>query len=165
MKIFTRNTAKKAGFLLLSIALAYSCAGKKKQNEALPEHYAISVGVVGSTQGEVWIKKRDSTLHVIAPPSTAEGGFEMAELSPNKKFVLLTAPLGDGGYAWVYNIQDGILYEIEGGFGLGDMGWLADSRVMLHQGCVLASQCKKMESISNTTPWMLKVTEDLGKYE
>lgn len=80
-----------------------------------------------------------------------------------QKILLLTAPLGDGGEAWVYNVKDGKLHKIEGGFGLGEMGWLEDSRIMLHQGCVLATHCKKLESVNNKTPWLVEVTEDLGK--
>jgi hypothetical protein len=135
-----------------------------RDDESASAH-ATAVGLVGSPQGEVWIKKQDSTLHTIVAPKTAEGIFETAEMSPNKKFVLLTAPLGDFGEVWVYNVKDGKLYEIEGGFGLGEMGWLKDSRIMLHQGCVLATHCKKLESVNNKTPWTLKVTEDLGKYD
>lgn len=133
-----------------------------RDDESASAH-AIAVGLVGSPQGEVWIKKQDSTLHTIVVPKTANGIFETAELSPNKKFVLLTAPLGDFGETWVYNVKDGKLYEIEGGFGLGEMGWLEDNRIMLHQGCVLATQCKKLESINNKTPWLVEVTEDLSK--
>ncbi|MCX2678926.1 hypothetical protein OOZ15_03145 [Galbibacter sp. EGI 63066] len=135
-----------------------------RDDESASAH-AIAVGLVGSPQGEVWIKRQDSTLHTIVTPDTAEGIFETADLSPNKKFVLLTAPLGDFGEAWVYNVKDGKLHKIEGGFGLGEMGWLEDSRIMLHQGCVLATYCKKLESVNNTTPWVLEVTEDLGKQD
>lgn len=160
MKTLTHNTIKKTIFLLCGIVLVYGCAEKKETD---PSAHAIAVGLVGSPQGEVWIKKQDSTLHTIAPPNNADGIFETAELSPNKRFVLLTAPLGDGGEAWVYNVKDGKLHEIDGGFGLGKMGWLEDSRIMLHQGCVLATHCKKLESVNNKSPWLVEVTEDLGK--
>ncbi|QTY28202.1 hypothetical protein [Flavobacterium sp. CS20] len=160
MKIPIQNTIKKALIHIFSIVLIISCVENKKIDKSA---LAVAVGLVGSSQGEVWIKKQDSTLHTIVVPKTANGIFETAELSPNKKFVLLTAPLGDFGEAWVYNVKDGKLYEIEGGFGLGEMGWLKDNRIMLHQGCVLATHCKKLESINNKTPWLVEVTEDLSK--
>ncbi len=160
METLTLNTIKKTVCLLCGILLIHGCTEKKSDD---PSAHAESVGLVGSPQGEVWIKKQDSTLHTIVAPNNADGIFETAELSPNKRFVLLTAPLGDGGEAWVYNVKDDKLHKIEGGFGLGEMGWLEDSRIMLHQGCVLATYCKKLESVNNKSPWQVEVTEDLGK--
>tara|TARA_R110000850_G_scaffold182360_1_gene307768 strand:+ start:19048 stop:19548 length:501 start_codon:yes stop_codon:yes gene_type:complete len=163
IKTLTFNSIKKSIFLLFAVAIAMVCGCADKKSTDDPSAFAESIGMVGSPQGEVWIKKQDSTLDTIAAPGTANSVFETAELSPNKKFVLLTAPLGDGGEAWVYNVKDGKLHEIDGGFGLGDMGWMEDNRIMLHQGCVMAVYCLKLESVNNTTPWVLEITEDLGK--
>lgn len=157
IKTLSGNSIKKVLLLFTGILLVFGCTGNKNND------LAESVGLVGSPQGEVWIKKQDGTYDTIAAPATADGVFESAELSPNKEFVLLTAPIGDGGEAWVYHLKDGKLHDIEGGFGLGEMGWLEDNRIILHQGCIMAAYCLKLESINNTTPWDMEVTEDLGK--
>lgn len=137
------------------------CSNKNKEQG----HYATAIGFEESVQSNVWVKKQDGNIDTIVVPESAEGVFETAELSPNKQFVLLTIPVGDGGQAWIYNVRDGKLHEIEGGFGLGEIGWKDNGRLMLHQGCIMATYCKKLESVSNTVPWVLEVTEDLGKPE
>lgn len=160
MKTGIQITFGKALILLASCFLIFSCNEKKEQDESA---LVRAVDITDSADGEVWVKKHDGTSIRIKTPETADGVFETADLSPNKQFILITAPLGDGGQAWVYHIKEAKLYEIKGGFGLGKMGWLEDSRVMLHQGCRMADYCKKLESTSSKTPWLVRVTEDYSK--
>ena len=116
-------------------------------------------------QDIVFIERQDGNLDSLHNPAPDEGELDLVELSPDNRMVLLTVTTGDGGRAWVYQVGNSEWHEIEGGFGLGEMGWLNDGRVVLHQGCVLATQCKKLESKSADAPWVMEVVEDLGKNE
>lgn len=142
-------------WLCLFWALPCLCCGEGDHSGK-----SVTVGFQGPLQDTVWVKKPDGSMDIIVPPPGAEGNFEMAEPSPNQKFILLTVSAGDGGQVWVYTVEDGKLHEVAGGFGMGEMGWLEDNRLMLHQGCIMAGACNKLKSVDSAHPWILKITED-----
>ena len=114
--------------------------------------------------------KSGEVIKTIKPPAPFDRDegyfpFGMAKISPNQRFVLAAIPIGDGGHVWIYDMQNDNLHEVTGGLGLGELGWLADNRIVLHSGCVAAEYCKKLESVSSETPWVVEVVKDLGRYE
>lgn len=81
--------------------------------------------------------------------------YREAELSPDKKFILL------GGIGWehvvveIYDIESGKKYdtgESDSHFGM----WLADSRIRIEGECGMGISCGVFESINSNEPWKLK---------
>ncbi|HYE59825.1 MAG TPA: hypothetical protein VEA18_01415, partial [Candidatus Kapabacteria bacterium] len=151
--------------------LAFLLRRQTKRYDALPILKEIY-------QGEIFSHVEGTIIHIydengkimrtIEPPEPFKDGpfsFDTAKISPNKRFVLTTIGIGDGGHAWIYDIQNDSLHEVTEGFGLGELGWLADNRIVLHSGCVAAEYCKRLESVSSETPWVVEVVKDLGRYE
>ncbi len=127
-------------------------------------HFATNL-TFDATQGMVIIQKQDGKLDTLFNPIPEEGELDLVKLSPDNRMVLLTVPTGDGGRAWIYHVGNTEWHEIEGSFGLGEMDWLNDGRIVLHQGCIMATQCEKLESKSADTPWIMEIVEDLGRNE
>lgn len=122
---------------------------------------------ISDTEPRVYIKdkKGEIVATIEHPADMGTFPFTVAEVSPNNRFVLVGITIGDGGFAWIYNLKDNTLYEIKDGFGLGPLNWLKDNRVELYSGCISACYCKKLESVNNITPWIMQIKEDLGKGE
>ncbi|NDV44814.1 hypothetical protein GTK07_15905 [Muricauda sp. 40Bstr401] len=116
-------------------------------------------------QGMIIIAKKDGQVDTLHNPAPEEGELDLVGPSPDNRMILLTVPTGDGGRAWVYHIGKTELHEIEGGFGLGEIGWRNKGGIVLHQGCVMMTHCKKLESKNVDSPWIMELVEDLGKTE
>jgi len=102
------------------------------------------------------VNEKGDEIDTIVPDKDAKAlnGYSVVRMSPNKHFVLVGYPLGDALQSKIYDINTKLIYDVSVQIsGTMNFEWLSDNRLSIYEGCILADQCKKYESVSATKPW------------
>src|SRR3989339_263940 len=102
------------------------------------------------------VNEKGDEIDTIVPDKDAKAlnGYSVVRMSPNKHFVLVGYPLGDALQSKIYDINTKLIHDVSIQIsGTMNFEWLSDNRLSIYEGCILADQCKKYESVSATKPW------------
>lgn len=141
----------------------------------------IEVMLKGTLKGIafVYINVHDEAVHLLneeggtqkiieVPEKYKQMGekFDYAKLSPNQEFILLGIGISDAGPAWIYDITNDEIHELDvQPSAIRPIKWLANNQIEIYEGCVSVDHCKRYQSVDIETPWKLNVVEDVSRYE